>query len=82
MNPVAMSVTASLITFFLTGLLGLGGRLMLKSLKRWMDEEIKSRLVPNGGSSIDDKLRRIEKSVTALMELHEEDPTHAHNTRP
>lgn len=72
MDPVVVSVISSTVTFLITGLLGFGGRLMFRGMRDWMEKEIKSHLVPNGGSSLADKLNRIEENVDSLMELHKD----------
>jgi len=60
-------------------MLALGGRMMLRGMKDWMEDEIKHHLVPNGGSSLADKLNRIEKNVDHLIELHRHESPESHS---
>jgi hypothetical protein len=45
-------------------------------MKGWMNDEIRHHLVPNGGSSLADKLNRIEKNMDRLVELHKDGHPH------
>jgi hypothetical protein len=47
-------------------------RTMMRGLKTYLDDEIKSRLVPNGGSSLADRLASVEERVSKLASIFED----------
>lgn len=70
-----MDWTAILPTLVVSLILGVGAvllRTMMRGLKTYLDDEIKSKLVPNGGQSIADRLTKVEKAVNELAHQYEE----------
>lgn len=78
MDPVTVGVLTSALSTIVIAVLAVGGRMMLRGMKGWMNDEIRHHLVPNGGSSLADKLNRIEANTEHLMKLHESPHDHAH----
>lgn len=76
MDPVTIGVLTGVLSTVIVSVLALGGRMMLRGMKDWMEDEIKHHLVPNGGSSLADKLNRIETNVNRLVELHKDGHPH------
>lgn len=68
-------ISAVLATVLATVVLGIGTllvRTMMRGLKTYLDDEIRSKLVPNGGKSLADRVERIETAVDRLTALYEE----------
>jgi hypothetical protein len=76
LDPLTLGILTSVLSTVIIAALGLGGRMMLRGMKDWMEDEIKHHLVPNGGSSLADKLNRIEGNVNQLVELHKDGHPH------
>lgn len=66
-TPVVATVMATLIVGLGTFLV----RTMVKGLRTYLEDEIRSKLVPNGGKSLADRVERIEKAIENLTTLSE-----------
>jgi hypothetical protein len=65
-------ITVAVATALIIGLGTLAYRAIMRGLKAYMQDEVRSHLVPNGGGSLADRLTKVEKAVDKLTAQAEE----------
>lgn len=62
----ATTILPSVFASLVLGAIALVLRTMARGLKTYLDDEIRARLVPNGGSSLADRMSALEKDVREI----------------
>jgi hypothetical protein len=71
-NDLWAAILPSIVGALLLTGIGLVLRTMVRGLKTYLDDEIRSKLVPNGGQSLADRLTKVESAVKDLKTSYEE----------
>jgi len=69
---VVTEITVAVATALIIGLGTLAYRAIMRGIKAYMRDEVRSHLVPNGGGSLADRLTKVEELVSKLTEQAEE----------
>lgn len=64
-------ITVALATALIIGLGTLAYRAIMRGIKAYMRDEVRSHLVPNGGGSLADRLTKVEQAVDKLTKSNE-----------